>query len=94
MTFASRAAAAVAATALVAAPLSTIAAPAQAATKYSSCSNLTRDFPNGVAKSKAAAAKQVRQGNSRPASGKRAQRVYHANSSNLDRDKDGTACEN
>lgn len=33
-------------------------------------------------------------GNSRPASGTRAQRVYATNSSNLDRDKDGTACEN
>ncbi|WP_137292008.1 excalibur calcium-binding domain-containing protein [Nocardioides dongxiaopingii] len=71
-----------------------IAAPADATTKYSSCDKLTRDFPNGVAKSAAAAQKQVRDGNSRPASSKRAQKVYQANKSNLDRDKDGTACEN
>ncbi len=81
---------------LVSAPLvgAVVAGPAEAATKYSSCSKLTKDFPNGVARSAAAAQKQVRDGNSRPAFGKRAQRVYAANKANLDRDKDGTACEN
>ncbi|GAB2863567.1 excalibur calcium-binding domain-containing protein [Nocardioides pacificus] len=81
---------------LLTAPLAVAAtaAPAQAAPRFSSCDQLTRVFPNGVAKSKAAAQKQVRNGNSRPAFGKRAKAVYRTNKSNLDRDKDGTACEN
>lgn len=76
------------------APLVAVATPAEASTKYSSCAQLTKKFPNGVAKSKKAANYQVRQGNSRPAYGKRAKKVYWANYKSLDRDKDGTACEN
>jgi len=60
---------------------------------YSSCTKLTKVFPHGVAKSAAAAAKQVRAGNSRPAYGTKAKKVYWENRSRLDRDKDGTACE-
>lgn len=82
------------ATALTITPVMAVAAPADAAAKYSSCAKLTKVFPNGVAKSKAAANKQVRQGNSRPAHGKRAKKVYWKNYKSLDRDKDGTACEN
>lgn len=75
-------------------PAVAISAPAEAATKFSSCAKLTQVFPNGVAKSKKAANRQVRAGNSRPAYGKRAKKVYWANHKSLDRDKDGTACEN
>ncbi|MDN4175638.1 excalibur calcium-binding domain-containing protein [Nocardioides sp. SOB77] len=50
--------------------------------------------PNGVAKSPAAAAKAVRDGYSRPNTSKLAVQVYWTNNANLDRDKDGTACEN
>jgi len=70
-----------------------LAGPASAATTYSSCDALTRDFRYGVAASKKAAKYQVSQGNHRPAHGKRARKVYAANASRLDRDKDGTACE-
>ncbi len=79
--------------ALSLAPLLVVASPADAAMTYSSCAKLSKAFPNGVAKSKQAANKQVRQGNRRPASGKRAQKVYWQNYKRLDRDKDGTACE-
>jgi hypothetical protein len=67
--------------------------PAQAQTNYSNCTALHRDFKHGVARSKAASDKQVRQGYGRPAYGKHARDVYAANHANLDRDKDGTACE-
>ena len=68
--------------------------PADAAqTSYSSCAKLQKDFKHGVSKSKAAAQKQVRQGYGMPAYGTHAQKVYWANESRLDRDKDGTACE-
>jgi hypothetical protein len=68
-------------------------APAQAQTKYSNCTALHRDFKHGVARSKAAANRQVRDGYGRPAFGRHARDVYWANHANLDRDKDGTACE-
>lgn len=61
--------------------------------KFSSCTALTKVYPDGVAKSRKAAKRQVRQGNSRPAFGPRARKVYWANRANLDRDRDGTACE-
>lgn len=64
-----------------------------AAPYYSSCDRLHRDWPKGVAKSRRAANKQVRQGNLRPASGPRARAVYRENHSRLDADDDGTACE-
>ncbi len=61
--------------------------------KYSNCTALHQDFKHGVARSAAAAAKQVRDGYGRPAYGTHARNVYWANHANLDRDKDGTACE-
>lgn len=64
-----------------------------AAPYYSSCDNLHQDWPKGVAKSRRAAAKQVRQGNKRPAYGPRARKIYWENHSRLDADDDGTACE-
>lgn len=83
------------ATALVAAPLVVgVAGPADAAGKYySNCDALHKDYRHGVAKSASAAAKQVRDGYGRPAYGKQARAAYATNSSRLDRDKDGTACE-
>ncbi|WP_183407706.1 excalibur calcium-binding domain-containing protein [Nocardioides marmoriginsengisoli] len=69
-------------------------APASAAGKYyASCAKLTKDFPHGVAKSAAAAQRQVNQGYGRPAYGAKAKKVYAKNKGRLDRDKDGTACE-
>ena len=79
---------------LVATPMTVVAVSesAQAAPKtYSSCTKLHKDFKYGVAKSKKAAKKQVSQGNAMPAYSDRAQKVYWANDTNLDRD--GTACE-
>ena len=80
-------------TAAVASLILTGLAPASATTHYANCTALHRDFKHGVSKSKAAAKKQVRQGYGLPAYGKHAKAVYAANKSNLDRDKDGTACE-
>lgn len=85
---------AVAALALTA-PLLIMTTPAEAAApEFRSCDALMRVWPNGVAKGPAAAAKAVRDGYSRPAYGPRARAVYWENHSNLDRDRDGTACEN
>jgi hypothetical protein len=69
------------------------AAPASAQTKYANCTALHKDFKHGVARSAAAAQRQVNDGYGRPAYGKHARDVYWANRANLDRDKDGTACE-
>jgi Excalibur calcium-binding domain len=60
---------------------------------YSSCSKLTVKFHHGVAKSRTAATRQVRQGYGVPAYGSLAQKVYWKNYKRLDRDRDGTACE-
>lgn len=60
---------------------------------YSSCDDLHRDYAHGVAKSRAAANKQVRDGYGRPAYNSQARAVYRENHSRLDRDDDGTACE-
>jgi hypothetical protein len=85
---------AVAALALCA-PLIIATTPADAAApKYRSCDGLMKVWPNGVAKSKAASNKAVRDGYSRPPYGPRARAVYWENHANLDRDDDGTACEN
>lgn len=88
---------AVAAAALLsfAAPAAIVATAgsADAATHYRSCAALAKDFRHGVAKSAAAAQRQVNQGYGRPASGPRARAVYAENYRNLDRDRDGTACE-
>lgn len=77
----------------------TAASPAQSADEaqrgkyYSSCDKLTKDFKHGVARSKQAADKQVRNGYGRPSYTKKAKSVYKTNKSRLDRDNDGTACE-
>lgn len=88
--------AAVASSALVLSSLAAtvvIAEPAHAARHFANCTALTKVYDHGVARSKKAALKQVRQGYGKPAHGKRARAVYHENKANLDRDKDGTACE-
>lgn len=63
------------------------------AAKYRYCQNLLKDWPNGVAKNKRAANRAVREGFYRPASSAKARKVYRDHHSNLDRDDDGTACE-
>ena len=73
--------------------MTTVAPADAAAKKYDSCAKLTKDFPHGVARSNRAANKQVDQGYGKPARGNKAQNVYTKNKANLDRDKDGTACE-
>ena len=65
-----------------------------APTKYfSSCDKLLKKYPNGVAKNAKAAKRAARQGFYRPATSRKAKRDYRANSSRLDRDRDGVACE-
>lgn len=66
-----------------------VAGPAEAVRDFSSCDAMHRVYENGVARSKAAAARQVRTGHYRPAV---KPRVYRANSES-DADNDGTACE-
>jgi hypothetical protein len=68
-------------------------APANAQLRYPNCTALHKDFKHGVAKSRKAAMRQVRQGYGRPAFGRHARHVYWANYTRLDRDRDGTACE-
>ena len=86
--------AAIAALAL-SAPLLVMTTPADAAAPYfRSCDALTNKWPNGVAKGPVAAAKAVRDGYSRPATTPLAKSVYWENHARLDRDHDGTACEN
>lgn len=71
-----------------------LAAPTAAVAKsYDNCTQLNKDYKHGVSKSKSAAQKQVRAGNGMPAYGSKAQKVYAAVKSTMDRDKDGTACE-
>jgi hypothetical protein len=82
---------AVATTAAMSVP---VAADAAAAPYFRSCDALTAKWPNGVAKGPVAAAKAVRDGYSRPATTRLAQQVYWGNYTRLDRDRDGTACEN
>ena len=71
----------------------TSAAAEASAPTFSSCAKLNKVFPHGVAKSRRAAMRQVRDGNGRPAFGPRARAIFRANHANLDRDHDGTACE-
>lgn len=67
---------------------------ANAQTYYSSCTALHRDFRHGVAKSYTAARREHRlTGYPMAAYGRHAQKVYWANRSRLDRDKDGVDCE-
>ena len=77
------------AVALSASAVTLAAAPANAVKDYANCTALHKDFKYGVAKSKAAATKQVNTGHYRPAV---APLVYSANDES-DADKDGTACE-
>ena len=63
--------------------------PAAAATHYANCNALHHAHRYGVAKSNAAANKQVNSNHYRPFV---SLSLYNANSG-LDRDKDGTACE-
>lgn len=58
--------------------------------KYTSCANLLKKYPNGVAKNKAAANRAVKEGFAKP---KVSSKIYKVNSSRLDRDKDGVMCE-
>ncbi len=89
-----RAASAAALLAMTPVTITTLSESAHAAPeKYSSCAKLHKDFKHGVSKSKKAARKQVNQGYGMPAYSERAQKVYWANHTNLDRDHDGTACE-
>jgi hypothetical protein len=60
---------------------------------YSSCAKLTKKYPNGVARNAASARRAVRQGFYRPSTTKAAKKTYRENSSRLDRDGDGVACE-
>ena len=78
----------------LAAPLLAMSPADAAAPSFRSCDALTAKWPNGVAKGPAAATKAVRDGYSRPATTTLAVQVYWTNYRNLDRDKDGTACEN
>ena len=64
-------------------------APSAEAVTFKNCDAMHRVFKHGVAKSKAAASKQVRDGYGRPAV---KPEVYKQNI-NSDRDRDGTACE-
>ncbi|MFT3871047.1 MAG: excalibur calcium-binding domain-containing protein [Nocardioides sp.] len=72
-----------------------LASPAEAAPGkyYSSCDKLHKDYRHGVARSKAAANRAVRDGYGRPSTSRAAKKVYARNHSRLDRDNDGTACE-
>ena len=77
------------ATAALAASTLVAAGPADAARDFPNCDAMHRVYENGVARSKAAANRQVRTGHYRPAV---KPRVYRANSES-DADNDGAACE-
>ena len=83
-----KAVATVASSVVLLAPLG-LAGPADAAAGFGNCTNMHKVYKHGVAKSKKAAAYQVKKGYGRPAV---KPKVYSVNSS-MDRDKDGTACE-
>jgi len=65
------------------------AGPAEAVTDFRNCAAMHRTFPNGVARSLAAAHRQELTLHKRPAV---APAVYRANRES-DADRDGTACE-
>ena len=60
------------------------------AVKFANCAALLEEYPNGVAKSRKARNKAVREGFARP---KVSKSLYTANGARLDRDKDGVMCE-
>lgn len=60
---------------------------------YRSCDDLQQRYPYGVAKNAKAANRAVQEGYSRPSTSRAAKKTYWQNHSNLDRDRDGTACE-
>lgn len=93
--FGVRARAASLATVVALTPLTLVtwSAPAEAVSFfYTTCKSMRPDYPNGVAKSRAAARWQVRHGYRLPAYDTHARAVYAANT-DLDPDGDGTACE-
>ena len=75
--------------ALTASALTFVAGPAEAVTDYRNCDHMHRTYAHGVARSDAAADRQVRTGHFRPAV---RPAVYRVNNES-DSDKDGTACE-
>lgn len=81
--------------ALAAAGLAVVPAVGQPTERISfgSCDDLNRVYPSGVAMNKKAAKRAVREGFSKPATSKRAEKVYRENQGGLDRDGDGVACE-
>lgn len=60
---------------------------------FRSCDDLHKRYPYGVAKNARAANRAVREGYSRPSTSKAAKKTYWQNNGNLDRDRDGVACE-
>jgi hypothetical protein len=68
-----------------------VAPPASAATtRFTSCEKLLKVYPQGISKSRVAANRAVRNGQQRPA----VRPVVYTNSyKTLDRDKDGSMCE-
>lgn len=58
--------------------------------KFPSCAALLKQFPSGVARDIKSAKEAVANGMRRPKANKS---VYESNQRNLDRDKDGVACE-
>jgi Excalibur calcium-binding domain len=77
------------AVALTASVFTFTAGPAEAVTDFRNCDHMHRTYKNGVAKSRAAARRQVRTGHFRPAV---RPKVYRANNES-DADNDRTACE-
>jgi hypothetical protein len=71
------------------APAADAARSVQSVRSYSNCDELHRRWQYGVAKSRKAARKQVRTGHYKP----HVSRAGYRANSNLDADKDGTACE-
>lgn len=71
--------------------LAVTAPPASAATtKFTSCDQVLKVYPHGISKTKAAADRAVRNGQHRPAV---RPGVYEDSYKTLDRDKDGSMCE-
>lgn len=66
-----------------------VAGPAEAVASFGNCRQMHQTYKYGVARSAAAANRQQRADNYRPAV---RPKIYKANSKS-DRDKDGTACE-